>query len=210
MSAHSSDPHTPAVPTTPVLDIAAGVERLMGDRGMYLRAAARFRSGYRDSARAIRSALGAADTTLAHRLAHTLKGAAGMIEAPRLRVAALVLEATLGDGGDTELALARLDSALAEVLCELDAMNLLADAKPSRTPVAPVAAVGHGIVASLHAMLDIGDGAAVDLVAAARSELSAHLGEPGYEELSAAMEQFDYELALAVLERAGWKGPVED
>jgi len=167
---------------------------------MYLRAAARFRSGYRDSARAIRSALGAADTTLAHRLAHTLKGAAGMIEAPRLRVAALVLEVTLRDGGDTELALARLDSALAEVLCELDAMNLLADARPSRVPVA---AVENGIVASLHAMLDIGDGAAVDLVAAARSELSAHLGQQGYEELSAAMEQFDYELALAVLERAG-------
>ena len=172
----------------------------MGDRAMYLRAAARFRSGYRDSAPAIRSALGAADTTLAHRLAHTLKGAAGMIEAPRLRVAALVLEATLRDGGDTELALARLDSALAEVLFELDAMNLLADATPSRVPVA---AVENGIVASLHAMLDIGDGAAVELVAAARNELSAHLGQQGYEELSAAMEHFDYELALALLERAG-------
>ena len=98
----------------------------------------------------------------------------------------------------TALALARLDSALAEVLCELDGMNLLADARPSR---APVAAVENGIVASLHAMLDIGDGAAVDLVAAARSELSAHLGQQGYEELSAAIEQFDYELALAVLER---------
>lgn len=172
----------------------------MGDRAMYLRAIARFRSGYRDSARAIRSALGAADTTLAYRLAHTLKGAAGMIEAPRLRVAALVLESTLRDDGDTALALARLDSALAEVLCELDAMNLLTDARPAH---APMVAVGNGIVASLHALLDIGDGAAVELVAAARSELSAHLGQRGYEELSAAMEQFDYELALAVLERAG-------
>jgi HPt (histidine-containing phosphotransfer) domain-containing protein len=200
MSAHSSDPPPPAVPPAPVLDIEAGVERLMGDRAMYLRAAARFRSGYRDSAQAIRSALGAADTTLAHRLAHTLKGAAGMIEAPRLHVAALVLEATLRDGGDTGLALARLDSALAEVLCELDTMNLLVDAAPSR---APVATVENGIIPSLHAMLDIGDGAAVELVAAARSELGAHLGQQGYEELSAAMEQFDYELALALLKRPG-------
>jgi HPt (histidine-containing phosphotransfer) domain-containing protein len=200
MSAHSSDPQTPAVPPAPVLDIETGVERLMGDRAMYLRAVARFRSGYRDSALAIRSALGVADTTLAHRLAHTLKGAAGMIEAPRLRVAALVLEATLRDGGDAELALARLDGALAEVLGELDAMNLLTDAGPSP---APVPALENGIVASLHALLDIGDGAAVELVAAGRSELSAHLGLRGYEELSAAMEQFDYELALALLERAG-------
>jgi hypothetical protein len=52
-------------------------------------------------------------------------------------------------------------------------------------------------------MLDIGDGAAVELVIAAHSELSAHLGQQGYQELSAAIEQFDYELALAVLERAG-------
>lgn len=167
---------------------------------MYLRAVARFRSGYRDSARAIRSALGAADATLAYRLVHTLKGAAGMIEAPRLRVAALVLEATLRDDGDTALALARLDSALAEVLCELDRMNLLTDARPAH---APATAAESGIVASLHALLDIGDGAAVELVAAGRSELSAHLGQRGYEELSAAIEQFDYELALAVLERAG-------
>lgn len=204
MSAHSSDSPSPAVPPAPVLDIEAGVERLMGDRAMYLRAVARFRSGYRDSARAIRSALGAADATLAYRLVHTLKGAAGMIEAPRLRVAALVLEATLRDDGDTALALARLDSALAEVLCELDRMNLLTDARPAHAPVtAAAAAAESGIVASLHALLDIGDGAAVELVAAGRSELSAHLGQRGYEELSAAIEQFDYELALAVLERAG-------
>jgi len=200
MSVHNPDPSPPAVPAAPVLDIEAGVERLMGERGIYLRALARFRSSYRDSAGAIRRALDADDSGLAHRLAHTLKGAAGMIEAPRLHVAALVLESTLRDGsGDTGLALARLDSALAEVLCELDGMNLLVDAPPRRAPVAPVQ---NGIIASLRAMLDIGDGAAVELVAAARSELSEHLGQRGYEELSAAMEQFDYELALAVLERA--------
>ncbi len=98
MSAHSSDSPPPAVPAAPVLDIEAGVERLMGDRAMYLRAVARFRSGYRDSARAIRQRARRRRHQLAHRLAHTLKGAAGMIEAPRLRVAALVLEATLRDG----------------------------------------------------------------------------------------------------------------
>jgi HPt (histidine-containing phosphotransfer) domain-containing protein len=98
MSEHSPEPPSPAVPPAPVLDIEAGVERLMGERTIYLRALARFRSSYRDSAGAIRRALDAADTVLAHRLAHTLKGAAGMIEAPRLHVAALVLEATLRDG----------------------------------------------------------------------------------------------------------------
>lgn len=200
MSAYSSDPSPSAVLREPVLDIRAGVERLMGDRAMYLRAAARFRSGYRDAVHAIRSALGAADTTLARHLTHTLKGAAGMIEARRLHRGALALEATLRDGGDTALVLTHLDSALAEVLGELDGMDLQVNAA---SPATPVATGDKGLIASLHAMLDIGDGAAVELVAAARSELSAHLGERRYEELSAAMEQFDYELALAILERAG-------
>jgi len=200
MSAYSSAPSPSAVLHEPVLDIGAGVERLMGDRAMYLRAAERFRSGYRDAVRSIRNALDAADTTLARHLTHTLKGAAGMIEARRLHGGALALEAALRDGGETAPALARLDSALAEVLGELDAMELQADTAPSPTSVVTG---DKRLIASLHAMLDIGDGAAVELVAAARSELSAHLGERGYEELSAAMEQFDYELALAILERAG-------
>jgi HPt (histidine-containing phosphotransfer) domain-containing protein len=189
-------PVAPVPSPAPVLDIEAGVERLMGNRAIYLRALARFRSDYRDTAAALRSALAAADTVLAQRLAHTLKGAAGMIEAPRLHVAALVLEATLRDGrGDAATALARLDTELADVLRKLDGMDLRVDATPPRAPPA----AGNATVASLRAMLDIGDGAAVDLVAAARSELSEHLGERGYEELSAAMEQFDYEAALEVL-----------
>lgn len=200
MSAYSSDPSPSAVLHVPVLDIRAGVERLMGDRAMYLRAAARFRSGYRDTVRSIRSALDAADITLARHLTHTLKGAAGMIEARHLHRGALALEAALRDGSDTTLALTHLDRAMAEVLEELDGMDLQVGAAPSN---APLPTGDKGLVASLHAMLDIGDGAAVELVAAARGELRAHLGERGYEELSAAIEQFDYELALAVLERAG-------
>jgi len=205
MSAPGPGSPSPPPPPAPVLDTEAGVARLMGNRAIYLRALARFRSDYRDAAGAIRSALGARDTNLALRLAHTLKGAAGMIEAPRLHVAALVLEATLGKGkSDAAVPLARLDGALAEVLRELDGMDLAVDAVASRVPVP----VNKETIASLRAMLDIGDGAAVDLVAAAGGELRTYLGKQGYAALSAAMEQFDYELALSLLDRAGSATPV--
>ena len=181
---------------SPVLDIEAGVERLMGNRAIYLRALARFRNDYRHAASAIRGALDAGDGARARRLAHTLKGAAGMIEAPALHAAALALEHALREGTSrADAPLIRVDAALAAVLRELDAMVLLGEAPP-RMP----AATGDNL-ARLRAMLDIGDGAAVELVAAAHSELSAHLGERGIEELSAAVADFDFERALAILDR---------
>jgi HPt (histidine-containing phosphotransfer) domain-containing protein len=203
-------PHTPGLPssspgltpdltpTSPVLDIEAGVERLMGNRAIYLRALARFRNDYRTAASAIRSALDAGDGPLAGRLAHTLKGAAGMIEAPGLHAAALALEHALRDSSNgVDALLAQVDATLAAVLRELDAMVLLGEVAPPRTP-APT--VGDKL-ARLRAMLDIGDGAAVELVAASHSELRAHLGERECEELSAAVADFDYERALDLLDR---------
>ena len=191
----------PAVPQAahrpPVLDSEAGIDRLMGNRALYLRVLARFRSDYRDAAPALRGALDAHDTTLAQRLAHTLKGAAGMIEAPVVYAAAQALEDALRGGKrDTGTLLLRVEAGLADLLRELAGMDLTARA----TPPAPVPAQGNAL-SDLRAMLDIGDGAAVDLGAAARTGLSELLGEREYAALSAAVAEFDYERALELLNR---------
>jgi two-component system sensor histidine kinase/response regulator len=202
MTAHqpgspSPSPDVPHAP--PVLDIEAGVERLMGNRAIYQRALARFRNDYRNTAGEIGHALDAGDASESRRLAHTLKGAAGMIEAPALYAAALALEHALRDGaGGIDALLAQVDAALHALLRELDAMVLLAQETP---PPAPVPAPPGNSVALLRIMLDIGDGAAVDLVAAAQNELSAYLGKREFEELSAAVANFDYERALSLLDR---------
>jgi HPt (histidine-containing phosphotransfer) domain-containing protein len=190
-------PSVPGHGLAPVVDVEAGVARLMGNRHIYLRALARFRSDYRNAGAAIRAALEAGDIALAQRLAHTLKGAAGMIEAGALQAAALALEGALCRAG-SELApyLACLDGELSDVLRELDAMAPLAqEPAPPATPVEPDAA------RRLRAMLDIGNGAAVELVAAARAELVVQLGEGEYEGLRAAVMMFDYERALELLDR---------
>ncbi|MGB9109761.1 MAG: Hpt domain-containing protein, partial [Telluria sp.] len=87
--------------TLPASDRAGGIARLMGDAALYARVLARFGKEYRHAADGIRGALAANDVQLAQRLAHTLKGAAGMIEAVPLREEAQALEQALrfGAGG---------------------------------------------------------------------------------------------------------------
>lgn len=193
---------------TPLVDVEAGVERLMGNRAVYLRALARFRHDYRSAGAAIGTALETGNPVLAQRLVHTLKGAAGMIEAASLHAAALALETVLrADGVDAntdadakaaqvDALFVRLDSELDHVLRELDGMAGLADA----VTAAPRLVRPANVLERLRALLDIGDGEAVDLAEQAQDELIGLLGESGYRRFSAAVADFDFERALALLD----------
>lgn len=189
-------------------DLAAGLERVMGNRGLFLRVLERFANDYRDLAARLHAALDAGDAVLAQRIAHTLKGAAGMIEAGRLRALALEVELALKAGGATpavpEQAIAALDAELARVLGEVDA--LLADAEPDpNTPVpdaqpADAAQPCAPDLARLRAMLDIGDGRAAELLGRMRPQLLTLLGSERMAALDGALKRFDFESALALLE----------
>jgi HPt (histidine-containing phosphotransfer) domain-containing protein len=197
----------------PAVNHAGGIARLMGDGALFARVLARFRKEYRETASGIRGALAAGDTALALRLVHTLKGAAGMIEAVPLRQEAHALEQALdgdtGDGSgraDAWQSLARLEQALERVLLELDAAAALAAANPA--PAAPtrnappdaadLAAHAHS-AQRLAALLDEGNGEAVDLVREAADALTAQLGEQRYRQLAETIEAFDFDGALALL-----------
>lgn len=212
LPAPDDEPHGPAV------NHAGGVARLMGDNALFARVLARFRNEYRQAAAGIRTALGNGDTPLALRLVHTLKGAAGMIEAVPLRHAAHALEQILqhpdqdgtGDSGgsvtgDEWQRLARLEQALDQVLLELDAAAAMV--LPAPVPARPAAATGKADAVTLHddalqrlaALLDDGNGEAVDLVREAADTLAAQLGEQRYRRLADTVEAFDFDGALALL-----------
>lgn len=179
------------------IDLAAGLERVMGDRALFLRVLGRFAGDYRDLAARLHAALDAEDTVLAQRIAHTLKGAAGMIEAGRLRALALEVELALKAGGAAPLVLiARLDAELVRVLGEVEA--LLAVPAPADAPADPHAP--HDL-AQLREMLDIGDGRAPELVGQLRGQLLASMGSEGMTAFEAAVRRFDFERALALLDR---------
>lgn len=189
--------------TAAAIDLAAGLDRVMGDRAMFLRVLARFASDYRDLIARLQAAIDAGDVVLAQRIAHTLKGAAGMIEALPLRRLALETELALKtDGVAPATLIAALDAELTRVLVEVDRLPEAPDAHalsamPSTLPV------DARDLAQLRAMLDIGDGRAPELVALLRPRLLVTLGADRLAALETAVRRFDFEQALRLLAHAG-------
>lgn len=198
-----------AAPDASAIDFAAGLERVMDDRALFLRVLGRFAGDYRDLAARLHAALDAGDAVLAHRIAHTLKGAAGMIEANRLRQLALEVELALKAGGAAPLALiAALDEALARVLAEVDALLAAPEMRapaPASSPanLSTTSPAARDDLARLRDMLDLGDGRAPELAAQLRPRLLASMGSEKVAAFDAALRRFDFENALALLEQVG-------
>jgi HPt (histidine-containing phosphotransfer) domain-containing protein len=203
-------PRTAALPDAslaPAVNHAGGIARLMGDAALFARVLARFRNEYRQAASSIRVALEHGDIPLALRLVHTLKGAAGMIEAVPLRRAAHALEQRLREGGDDGQPyrlLERLQDELERVLRELEASADNLPARPAGVPpamgTAPLVADQEGVLERLVALLDEGNGDAVDLARDAAPVLAAQLGETAWRMVAEAVEVFDFDGALALLQ----------
>jgi HPt (histidine-containing phosphotransfer) domain-containing protein len=180
------------------LDLAGGIERVMGDRSMFARVLSRFRLDYGRTAAAIRTALADGDRPLAQRLTHTLKGASGLIEARPLHLQAAALEQALRAHSDHRGAMDRLETELDRVLRALD--KLLKDSAPISGAPAPQPLPGRAdLFTRLRTLLDRGDGAAVEVFDEARASLTDALGAAVMQELTLAMEAFDFERALKLL-----------
>jgi HPt (histidine-containing phosphotransfer) domain-containing protein len=189
--------------TPGVLDVADGIARVMGDRALYARMLRRFRSDYQHGVAPIRGAIASGDIRLAHRIAHTLKGAAGMVSAHALHQQASALELMLRHAACGQAdALESLDSAISEALQVIDRL-LDGDPAQGRAPHPPPAAVlpDRALLAQLAELLASGDGAAVDLLEASGASLKAALGEIGFCEVTLAANEFDFEGALEALRR---------
>ncbi|MYN46020.1 phosphotransfer domain-containing protein [Pseudoduganella sp. FT93W] len=182
-------------PDTDILDTGTGLQQLMGDRVLYQQILRRFRQRYQDAPAEARAAHAAGDTVVATRIAHTLKGAAGMIGARQVARLAHALESA---GNDSLLG--ALEAALQALLVQIEAV-LQQDVQPA--PPAPYAAshmpTSMALVQHLASLLDIGDGAAVDVVEQSADALSHTLGAACYQALREQVLQFEYEAALALL-----------
>ena len=195
-----------------VIDLAAALDRVMGDRAMFLRLLARFAGDYRDLIARLQAAIAAGDAVLAQRIAHTLKGAAGMIEALPLRRLALEAELALkADGAAPAALIDALDCELTRVLVEVDALLVAPAAAPLSevSSTAPALPVDARDLARLRAMLDIGDGRAPELVALLRPRLLVTLGADRMAALEKSIERFDFEHALLLLAQAGNASPLD-
>lgn len=197
-----------------ILQVATGLQQLMGDRALYLQILRRFRQRYHDSANQARIELLAGDAAGARHIFHTLKGAAGMIGAQQVYLLATALESTCAGPSESCLGpLAQLEQALRALLAAIDT-ELNADDHAQREQQqpqggqAPAPAPGgpppatRMLVLHLARLLEEGDGAAIDVLEQSATVLAASLGVAVFQEVAEAAHQFDFEAALAVLQAA--------
>jgi len=195
--------------TREIIDIADGIERLMGNRELYSRMLRRFRRDYAEAALPIRTALADDDIVAAHRMVHTLKGAAGMIGAHRLLARAAQLEhAIRTNAPDQREHLASLSPEFDRVLQLLDI--LLEGSPPPGMPVQVPERLLLGddaLLSRLMELLSNGDGAAVDLLEESGASLRVILGEARLKRVMTAANAFDFDGALAAIgETSGGSG----
>ncbi len=187
--------------TRDIIDVADGIERLMGNRDLYARMLRRFRREYQDATLPMRRAMSEHDARTAHRLVHSLKGAAGMIGARRLQERAAALEhAMRTDSADQRELLASLTPEFQRVLLLLDI--LLEGRPPAGMPVEVPSRTlleDSALLSRLMELLSHGDGAAVDLLEESSASLRVILGAATLLRVSEAINEFDFDTALMIL-----------
>jgi len=183
-----------------ILSVDEGLERLMGDRALYMQLLRRFRQDHQHAATRIRQALEGGQVEPGRRLAHTLKGATGMIGAQQAHAAAQALEASCQQGGTPCMgALAALELAMSTLLGMIETVLDSSEANAANAAAPAPQASAQLLVQHLTHLLDEGNGAAIDVLEQSASVLAASLGVAVFQEVAAAAHQFDFEAALEAL-----------
>ena len=192
-------------------------ERRRDDDAMTRRLRKNFREDNQTTFRDIAESIQTGDAKRAHRIAHTLKGAAGLIGKTALRDAARAVEESLREGKDGHAKVTVNNDQLSTLETELDSvMSELARELDGREPVGnnfvdidnnvitldkvvdKTAALD--LIARLEPMLQIGDSDCMDMIGELRAV-------PGTEALIDRMEHFDFAPARETL--AGIKRQLE-
>ena len=188
-------------PTRLHLDVEEGLDRLMGERALYVQILRRFLQDHRDSCTRIAALLTERMEARAQLAAHSLKGSAGLIGAQLVHDHSVLVENAIADGADARPLLPRLAILLDETCDSVDKLlrehgdNVAASEAP---PIDP--AQLRALIEKLIGLLRDGDGAAIDLVEKSAPVLAAALGVPTFQMVAAATHAFDFETALDVLE----------
>jgi signal transduction histidine kinase/CheY-like chemotaxis protein/HPt (histidine-containing phosphotransfer) domain-containing protein len=182
------------------LDHETGLRRAGGQPQLYRRLLTAFVADFGDAGAALAAQLAVGDWPAAERLAHTLRGMAGTLGADQVARLAGGLEqdCRLRAGAAARDSLARLAPPLQALLAALAA----GPAAPQPTPAAPLAAAAAldaDWLPRLRGMLAACDSDVLPLWQAWRAELARALGQAAARRISSALEQYDFDRALAIL-----------
>jgi CheY-like chemotaxis protein len=167
------------------------------DGKLKMRLISNFLKDNQTKGREIRDAISSGDLKLAHRLAHTLKSVAGLVEQPELQKAAYTVERALSteDIDSATAHLGVLETELAKSLAELSAVKLTAAPEKEIAPAADAINPSQmlKIVDKLWLLLEKGDSDCLNVIDGLRSI-------PASEKLIEQVEDYDFELAINTLE----------
>ena len=166
------------------------------DEKLRMRLISNFLKDNRNKGAEIRDAINAGDIKLAHRLAHTLKGVAGLVGQPDLQNAAYAVEQELysGDAGAAMTIMGALETELKKSLTELAAIG--GAAEPEESAAAPAAIDKRQaleLIEKLRPLLENGDSDCLDMMDGLRTV-------PASKKLIEQVEDYDFDLALATLD----------
>jgi two-component system sensor histidine kinase/response regulator len=190
------------IPRIAELDIAKVIQRIGNDGDLFRNMLRWFRDGHSDYVRSMRAAMAAHDYSVAQRLAHTLKGAAGDIGATRLREAARRLETALLSH-PTAVPSAQLD--------EVDAllMQQLVEIAPAIAPMPGASSLAGKpageaalveVLRELAKLLSEDDAQAVELLAPLAALVEGSAQAADFRHLAGLIERFSLSEALTGLQ----------
>jgi two-component system, sensor histidine kinase and response regulator len=189
------------IPELPGIDTQAGLAISQNDPRLYLKLLRRFRESQGDFAARFAAARLDPDPEAATRCAHTLKGVAGNIAARDVQAAAQALESACQAGESGE----RLDVLLAETLVCLEpvlaGLAVLDRSESAESGTAPVErVVVEPILARLRALLLDDDTEAADVAEELTTRLAGSALGSLMGRMTRAIEDYDFDAALTVLD----------
>ncbi len=187
----------------PGFDLAAGLKRLLGNKGLYKKLLLDFHTNYSGTAEEIRGALAAKNFDQVHSLVHNLKGLAGNLEATNLQKAAMELEGLVRgkvadtiDDLDLDRKFAGLENALGEALNAVQILGPTANKKTIESDNATKAPVPgelkKKITENIKEAAEMGDVMQIKSIADELKSESDVMG-PICDELIQLAEDFDFD-----------------
>ncbi|HYJ93574.1 MAG TPA: response regulator, partial [Vicinamibacterales bacterium] len=159
----------PAGSSETTLDTKAGLSRVAGNQALYQKLLRQFAAQQATAGEQIRDALQRNETTLAERLAHTLKGVAGNIGATQVQSTAGALEKAIRDGAPADhlqSAIEHVTAALTPIMTEIRSLSGPDVQESSKAPVMSAGPVdvtqSREAAARLRALLSELDPAAIE------------------------------------------------
>jgi PAS domain S-box-containing protein len=182
------------------VDSRAGLLRTGGKPEHYANLLRRFAERHRDNASEIATALAAGDTTLAQRIAHTIRGVAATLGAMAVSEAAQRIELGVKNGIAVDDDIAALAERLAPVVAAIARAVPAADGGRHGAAAAKNGTASVDRLSVLKKLLERDDGEAAEFMATLAPSLAGLLSTDEVAALSRTIGDFDFPGALAALD----------